>query len=440
MPEVSISKLSWGGQGIGRIDGKVVFVPFVLPGEVVDIELVHSKKNYSLGNLIRILEPSPDRIEPPCSFYPACGGCQLQHLAPHKQVQQKEQLFRQAMEHTLKTKDLNLEPTLISPSAYGYRHRLHLKTIFKNNRLDIGFFGAKSHDLVPVDHCLLANGVVNETLGVLKEKIRTLGYDQWSPEIDLQGFDRPRERGIVFSSPKKLPRSQRKKITEALFADLDLKYLLFRGPNPISLSGEHPFIPEEDSPGFSLPASETGLQQDLRITCFPLVFTQVNLELNRLLMAHLLKQDLFTSRDTILDLYCGLGNFTLPAALQAREVVGLEAFPLAVANARWNQKINRISNCSFIQTKAEAGVRQSHLRHLPISLVILDPPRSGAREIIPWLDAWDLKKILYFSCDPMTLFRDLSMLAAGGWKVEWSKSIDFFPQTFHLESVTFLKK
>jgi 23S rRNA (uracil1939-C5)-methyltransferase len=148
----------------------------------------------------------------------------------------------------------------------------------------------------------------------------------------------------------------------------------------------------------------------------------------------------FNSQDTILDLYCGLGNFSLPTALKVQEVIGVEAFPPAVANARWNQKINRISNCTFIQAKVEAGLNQLKLSGKPVSWIILDPPRTGAREVIPILDTWDIKGILYISCDPMTLFRDLTQLVKRGRGVEWSQPVYFFPQTFHMESITFLRK
>jgi 23S rRNA (uracil1939-C5)-methyltransferase len=440
MAEVRISNLSWGGAGLGRIEGKVIFVPQTLPGEVVQVELLYSKKNYGQGKLIRILEPSPDRIEPACSFYQECGGCQLQHLAMDKQVKEKERLFRQVLDHVLNTKETLVYPTLISPATYGYRHRLRLKTAWKNNRFTLGFFRPKSHDLVPIDHCLLANQEVNEVLGILQEKIPDLKQTQWTPEIELQGFDRPRRRGIVFSSPKKLSRSQQKRITEGLFSDLKLNYLLFHDSSHFPLVGENPLTLEKDSLEFTFPALDTGLGQDIRLTCYPLVFTQANQELNRRLIAQLLSRNLFDERDIILDLYCGLGNFALPVSLKVKKIIGLEGFPLAVANARLNQKINQIFNCTFIQAKVEKGIQRSNLRNLPISMVILDPPRTGAREIIPFLDVWNLKGILYISCDPMTLVRDLAQLVERGWKVKWSQPVDFFPQTFHLESVTFLKK
>lgn len=440
MAEVRISNLSWGGEGIGRIEGKVVFVPYTLPGECVEFEVVQSKKNYSQGKVIRILEPSPDRIEPACSFYRECGGCQLQHLAPDNQVREKEKLFKQTLGHALQSQEIPIYPTLTSPTAYGYRHRLHLKTAWKNNRFTLGFFKTKSHDLVPIDQCPLANREVNEVLGPLRKKIQELRQLQWTPEIELQGQDNPRRRGIVFSSSERLTPSRRKEITEGLFSDLDLNYLLFQESDHFPLRGEYPFTPEKDGLGYTLSVLETGLGQDLRLTFFPRVFTQVNLELNKRLIVHLISRNLFDERDIVLDLYCGLGNFTLPAALKVQEIIGLEGLPWAVANARLNQNINRISNCTFVQIKVEEGIRQSNLRNIPISWVILDPPRTGAQAIIPFLDVWNLKGILYISCDPMTLVRDLSQLLKRGWKAEWSQPVDFFPQTFHLESVTFLVK
>jgi 23S rRNA (uracil1939-C5)-methyltransferase len=442
MPIVRISDLSWGGEGIGRIEGKVVFVPYSLPGEVVEVELVHSKKTYSRGKLIRLLDPSPYRIEPPCSFYQVCGGCQLQHLSPFSQVQEKERLFRQSLDHALKDKEILVKPTLISPMAFGYRHRLQLKSAWKKNRFFLGFFGPQSHEVVSINHCLLANGAINKVLASLQEIIQSLYYQEWDPEIELQLFGNLSKGGLVFSSPKGISPSQKKRITEELLSAFGYTYLLFQESNqlPFQVKGEHPFSKEKDSPDFTLPASETGLRQDILMTCFPRVFTQINLELNRRLIGELLSLNLFDSQDTILDLYCGLGNFSLPVSFKVQEVIGLEVFPLAVANARWNQRRNQIDNCTFIEAKVHEGIEQVRYQNKPITQVILDPPRTGAREVIPWVNAWNLRGILYISCNPMTLFRDLTQFIDEGWKVEWTQPVDFFPQTFHLESITYLSK
>ena len=162
--------------------------------------------------------------------------------------------------------------------------------------------------------------------------------------------------------------------------------------------------------------------------------------MNRRLISWLLRLNLFEKEDTVLDLYCGLGNFSLPLAFKAKEIIGLESFPPAVANARWNQEINRISNCTFALAQAEDAVRQLKMLAKSVSWVILDPPRTGAQEVIPLFGALGIKGILYISCNPMTLFRDLIQLTSKGWKVEWSQPLDFFPQTFHLESVTLLTR
>lgn len=440
MPVVRITDLSWGGEGIGRIEGKVVFVPFSLRGEVVEVEVVRSKRNFSQGKLVRILEPSPDRIEPPCPFYGDCGGCQLQHLAPSRQIQEKERLFKQALNHALKPADILVLPTLPSSAGFGYRHRLQVKAFIENNHFNLGFFKPKSHQLVPVNHCLLANRALNQVMEALRGKIQVPHFKSWSPEIELQVFDNPQKGGMVFRSPYKIPSQQQERIIQELREIPGLNYILFQDLYSQAESAGPHSLPEKDTPEFSLPLTQTGLSQDIRLSCFPGVFTQVNLEMNRRLIRRLVDLNLFSRREFVLDLYCGLGNFSLPLALRAEEVIGLEAFPQAVENARRNQMINRISNCTFIQGKAEDAYRLLKKLAKPVSWVILDPPRTGAREVVPIFDAWNLKGILYISCDPMTLGRDLARLTAKGWKVQWSQPLDFFPQTFHLESITLLIK
>jgi 23S rRNA (uracil1939-C5)-methyltransferase len=437
---IRITDLAWGGQGLGRFEGKVVFVPFTLPGELVEIEITGSKKNYSQGNLFRLLEASPDRIDPPCFFYRKCGGCQLQHLDPLKQIQEKEKLFRQGMNHALGQKEILIKPALPSTQTLGYRHRLYLKSAWNNDRFIMGFYKAGSHEVVPITHCLLANGEINKLLPHLQDIIQGLRYTQWTPEIEIQIIENPFRGGLVFISPEGLTADKRKKITEGLRSQTRLEYILFQESNKPGWRSEHPFSKEKDSPEFELPAAETGLSRDLKMTCFPQVFTQINLALNRRLIAELADLDLFDLQDRVLDLYCGLGNFSLPLSLMVEEVLGLEVFPLAASNARWNQKRNQITNCKFVQAKAEEVFKQALWQNKLFSKVFLDPPRSGAREVVSWLDTPALRGILYLSCNPMTLFRDLKLLMDKGWRVEWTRPIDFFPQTFHLESLTYLSR
>jgi 23S rRNA (uracil1939-C5)-methyltransferase len=440
MNTVQITDLAWGGQGLGRIGGKVVFVPFSLPGEVVEIELISSKKNFSQGRLLRVLEPSANRIEAPCALYQACGGCQLQHLSPLKQIQEKERLFKQNLNHSLQGMEIPIKPVLSSSLAFGYRHRLHLKSAWEKKRFNVGLFRADSHEVVPITRCLLANEAVNQVLTGLQETIQNFQFTDWTPEIELQFFGNPVKGGLVFFSRRGLTSDRMKRITREIRKSFRLDYILFQDPNEPMWKSAAPFSAEEDSPEFDLPASETGLPHDLFLSCFPRVFSQINLTLNQRLIMELIKMNLFDRQDRILDLYCGLGNFSLPLSLLVEEVIGLEISPLAVENARWNQRRNQITNCTFWGVKAEEGLPKIGKRGKPISKIFLDPPRSGAREAIPWLDTRALDGILYLSCNPMTLFRDLKSLVERGWKVEWTQAVDFFPQTYHLESLTCLSR
>jgi 23S rRNA (uracil1939-C5)-methyltransferase len=440
MPVMHISDLSWGGQGIGRIDGKVVFVPQALPGEEVEIDLVESRKDYSLGRLLQVLTPSPDRIVPPCPFYQACGGCQLQHLNPDKQGEEKERLFTKALRHALPDRNIPIFPILRSPRIFAYRHRLLLKTGWSNKKFSLGFYKPQSHQLVPINGCALANSPVNTRLDPLREKIQALGYRDWTPDVELQLFEDPPGGGLVFSSTPILNPVRRKKVAAGISSLFPSHYILFQEFDQLVDGDGRPFAPEKESPTLLLPAEETGLPRDLRLAAFPKVFTQINLEANRLLIARLFKPELFTRRDRVLDCFCGFGNFTLPAALVTESVMGVESFPWAVANARWNQKNNGITNCSFIAGKADALFRKTRPNPSAFSLAILDPPRTGIREMVPLLDGSGLRRLLYISCNPSTLFRDLALLADRGWIMEWSQPVDFFPQTFHLESLTLLRK
>jgi 23S rRNA (uracil1939-C5)-methyltransferase len=439
MPVVHISELSWGGEGIGRIEGKVVFVPQALPGEDAEIEIVQSKKDYSRAKLKRILDPSPDRVEPPCPVYQDCGGCQLQHLNYRKQVMEKERLFKKALGHAFPGRDVFLYPALQSPKDYGYRHRLQIKTAWTKKKLGLGFFKPKSHELVSIDRCLLANKEANDLINPLRNRLQALGKWDWTPDIELQVFEDPPGGGVVFSSSPRSGLSGMEKINKGI-SDLKFNYILFQEPKQLNHWDGTPFSPEEESPEFVLPAAVTGLPQDIRLTAFPKVFTQVNLGANLLLLARLLQMDIIHSGDRILDCFCGLGNFTLPVSLMSKEVIGLESLPLAVANARLNQKRNKIINCSFVQDRADSAFRKPGFSQNAVSLAILDPPRTGVKELIPLLDFKELNGLLYISCNPSTLLRDLSLLTTRGWVVEWIQPIDFFPQTYHLESATFLRK
>jgi 23S rRNA (uracil1939-C5)-methyltransferase len=440
MPIMTITDLSWGGEGIGRIEGQVVFVPYALPGEVIEIRIMERRKNFSRGKLIKVLEPSPDRVEPPCAYFTACGGCQLQHLSEARQPLEKERLFRQALLHGLKPSALSFLPILSSPLKLGYRDRLQLKILWKEGRPIFGFFGPKSRELIPIEHCLLANKSLNRVLPLIKEGLASLPQKISADSLEIQLFEEPLAGGLLFTSINLPEKSRRRGLTRALAGLPGLQYILFQDSGKRRLVGDLPFSAEQHSPVFLLPAVESGLPRDIRMACFPQVFSQVNMGANRLLLATLLKRSIWGSGEALWDLYSGMGNFSIPFSFKVREVIGIEAFPAAVVNARWNRSLNQVSNCRFILGQAGEELARLKKERSGVSLLILDPPRSGAKEVIPELDSCQPEGILYISCDPMTLVRDLKGLTERGWQIIWSQGLDFFPQTYHLESITFLRR
>lgn len=442
MPEVLITGLSSTGEGMGRVGGKVVFLPFTLPGERVGWELTESKKNYNRGHLQKIFNPSPDRIVPLCPYFGDCGGCQLQHLALVNQIKEKEKLFREGLFHALKTDDFPIYPPLISPEGFGYRHHLQLKTAITGPVRILGFFAPKSHQVIGIERCLLANNGVNRVLGPLKEVLQYLPEGVEAPEIELEVYESSGKGGMVFTFTRMIRPGLRQVLTKALLALPGITYVLFREKDSIHLVGDHPFNPRTDSPEYFVPALGHPFAAPLRLISFPLVFTQANLSLNRCLIERLKELDLFKEEDRVVDFYSGQGNLSLPLAGLVRQVIGIESFPPAVENAKWNKKVNGISNSIFLEGRAEQAGSLLKTYRKDLRWIILDPPRSGAKELISLLESRLLNPegILYLSCNPQTLFRDLSRLKAQGWKVQWSQAIDFFPQTFHLESLTLLKR
>ncbi|MEW6185334.1 MAG: class I SAM-dependent RNA methyltransferase [Thermodesulfobacteriota bacterium] len=442
MPEVLITGLSSTGEGIGRVGGKVVFIPFTLPGEVVEWELSESKKSYDRGRVLRIIEPSLDRIEPPCPFFMECGGCQLQHLDLVRQGKEKEKWFREGLVHALKSDGFPMLSPLISPDGFGYRHRLQLKTARGDSKWIVGFFGRKSHQVIGMDRCLLANEGVNRVLGHLGEALEVLPEREESPEIELQLYEESGRGGMVLTFIRMIKPCSRRDLTRALLALPGMDYVLFRERSSFHLVREHRFDPKKDSPEYFVPALGSTGSASLRLKSFPLVFTQANLALNKRLIESLEDRDIFGREDLVVDFYSGLGNLSLPLARVVQEVVGIESFPPAVDNAMWNQEVNGIFNSTFLQGTAEEGGTLLKPFGKKINWIILDPPRSGAKEVISLLDGKTIptEGIIYLSCNPQTLFRDLSLLKDQGWKVQWSQVIDFFPQTYHLESLTLLRR
>jgi 23S rRNA (uracil1939-C5)-methyltransferase len=235
-------------------------------------------------------------------------------------------------------------------------------------------------------------------------------------------------------------RDQKTKLAKALGERKQISADFFQNHADGPLTGPDVFSPERHSLIYQVPVGGAHEGREIALTVFPQVFSQVNLPQNRRLIALLEELRLISAQDRIWDLYCGQGNFSIPLSFGAAEVLGIESFAPAVENAAWNQKINPGSRCRFIRATAlEGASRLIHTGENP-DWVILDPPRSGAAAVIPALAKLRARGLFYVSCEPMTLFRDLALLLKEGWRLEWTRPLDFFPQTYHLESLSLLSR
>jgi 23S rRNA (uracil1939-C5)-methyltransferase len=440
MAVIRITALSLQGEGLGRLEGKIVFVPFTLQGESVEIEIKENRKTYSRGRLVRVLEPSPDRVTPPCPIFGICGGCHLQHASPAAQSRIKENGFREAFRHALKMEDPPIQSLRDSPGSLYYRHRLRLKIQGPEQQSSLGFYQARSHHLVAVEKCFLANPAVNRILASLSRVIRDIPFLGEPAELEIQCLEEGGEGLVLFRVTRRPSTSILRKITEKLLEIPGIQAVFFGIFQESELFGLEPFSTDRHGQRVVLPVGTTLLDREVELTFFPQVFSQVNLAQNLRLIAFLLSQPCWGPQITCLDLFCGQGNLSIPLAFKTRKVIGVEALASAVENARFNQQRNQIGNCIFRQASAQSDLNRLLREGSRFDLVIMDPPRTGAREILEQVDLLALQGLFYLSCEPMTLFRDLTFLTQKGWNLQWTLPLDFFPQTFHLESLTYLSR
>ncbi len=440
MAVIRITALTMQGEGLGRLEGKIVFVPFTLPGESVEIEIKEERKTYSRGRLVRVLEPSPDRVTPPCPIFGICGGCHLQHASPSAQSRIKENGFREAFRHALKMEDPPIQSLRESPGSLYYRHRLRLKIQGRGRQSSLGFYQARSHQLVAVERCLLANSAVNRILAGLSRLARDIPFLGDPAELEIQCLEEGENGLVLFRVTRRPSTSILRKITEKLSEIQGIMAVFFETFRENELFGVDPFSPDRHGQRVMLPAGTNLLDREVEMTFFPQVFSQVNLAQNQHLIAFLLSQPGWGPQVTCLDLFCGQGNFSIPLAFKVREVIGVESLAPAVENALFNQRRNQIGNCTFHLASAQSGLNRLLQEGSRFNLVLMDPPRTGAWEILQQVDLLASQGLYYLSCEPMTLFRDLAFLTQKGWNLQWTLPLDFFPQTFHLESLTFLSR
>ncbi len=440
--QIAIEKLVAGGYGLGRCrDGMIALVPYVLPGETVRVLPGKKKKKYLEAELVEVIRPSPHRIKPRCHHFQQCGGCDLQHADYLYQLTLKEEIFAELL-----IRNRIVPPTAIkahlaaarpAANAYGYRQRVRLQV---DGRGRLGFHRFHSHALEAISCCPLARPEINAVLGKLPDNPHMAQLLTHTKAVEI--IVSPDDSSVVLLlhfTRKPRPADERaaaevkRSLAGASCLLLSVEGFGLFGPFPQTADGEKPLI------RFTLPGAVTG-GQDLAMTLEPGGFCQVNQEQNEKFVELLLSWAGRERLDRVLDLYCGMGNFSIPLALLAGEVVGMDLQRSAIRSAVRNATLNGLDNVRFEKNSAMAGARELARQRERFDLILLDPPRRGCADVLPYIADLGARRIVYISCDPATLARDLSTLQQTGYTLRKIRLIDMFPQTHHMETITLLEK
>lgn len=421
---ISVESLAHDGRGVARVEGKTVFIEGALPGEQVGFAYVATHKSFDEAQVTGIHQASPDRVEPRCMHYGVCGGCSLQHLDPAAQIRARQQVLLdnlQRIGHV--TPETVLEPMTAPVWGYRSKARLGVKYVGKKGRVLVGFREKRAAYLADLSRCVVLHPSVGEHLPELSAMIGQLEARERIPQIEVAVAEEV--TALVFRHLDPLSEPDRERLQEFASVHGFHVYLQPAGPDSIQ-----PLSPADPVLAYQLP------EQGIAIRFLPGDFTQVNRAINRQMVARVLELLKLEQADTVLDLFCGLGNFTLPMARLAGQVVGVEGEAGLVARARDNAVLNGLHNVQFHVGNLFEDQRNAAWAGGAYSKVLLDPPRSGAAEVLPVLGNIRPERIVYVSCHPGTLARDAGTLVNEfGYRLRAAGVMDMFPHTAHVESI-----
>jgi 23S rRNA (uracil1939-C5)-methyltransferase len=427
--EIEIESLTHEGRGLGHLDGKAVFVDGALPGELVRFKYTRIQGRFDEGRTVEVLRASPERVVPRCPHFGVCGGCSLQHQDPAAQIRMKESTLADVFARIGRVEPETWLPPLVA-GHWGYRRkaRLGVRHVTKKGRTLVGFRERGAAFLADLGRCEVLHPAVGERLTDLARAVERLSIRDQVPQIEVAVGE---SACVLVFRVMAQPCPADLDCLLGLARELDVHcYLQEGGPETI-----RPLPGQEVELHYDLPA------QGVRIAFAPTDFTQVNLELNRLMVERALLLLDPRPDERVLDLFCGLGNFSLPLARCALEVLGVEADPGLVARAADNARANGIGNARFETADLYGDSGGQGWVGERFDKVLLDPPRTGAWEVLDRLPALGARRILYVSCFPATLARDADRLVNGlGWRLSSAGVMDMFPHTAHVESMAVFER
>lgn len=414
----NVDGLTHEAKGVARLQGKVVFIDGALPGETVSAQITKTGRRFDEAVLSAIMEPSPFRVDPSCQHFTVCGGCSFQHLNDEQQLSSKTDWLKGQLRNLISNQELEV----LSDRSTQYRRRARIAVDSKNGTLSLGFRGKASKDIVSIENCAVLTSALQTIFSALK--VALLGNDLVKMLGHIELLEDTKGVSVLFRLTASLPDGLKQSWEN--WAEKEQAALYWQAPKASKAE-----VSLEKMRHYDL--------GDMRLTYHPQDFIQVNAAMNQKMVSQAMDWLSPNKQDVVLDLFCGVGNFSLPLAQLANSVIGVEVQESMVEAARENARSNGFDNLTFVAADLTQPVADAFIKQ-KISKILLDPPRAGAFEFLDTVIKIGPTQILYVSCNASTLARDAEYLTAKGYRVLRVGLMDMFPQTSHVETMMLLQK
>ncbi|MBS4535673.1 23S rRNA (uracil(1939)-C(5))-methyltransferase RlmD [Clostridium sp. D2Q-14] len=442
--EGKVIDLNHRGQGVVKIDGFAIFIDDGIPGDMGNIKIHTVKKNYAIGEFINIEESSKWRINAPCHVVNECGGCQIQNIDYDKQLDIKKERVINDMKRIGGMEDLKIHYTLGMEEPFRYRNKAQFPVSKGDNFVKIGFYRRGTHDIVDTNFCIIQHPITDKIIKVIRNFMKEYNispYDEKSGKgiirhiLTKTSFKTRDLMIVIITNGEKFPHKE--ELISELTSSIDgIKSIIqninnkrnnvILGYKTITLYGEDKIV---------------DYIEDIKFNISPLSFFQVNPIQTEILYNKVLEYTNLDGKEIVFDLYCGIGSISLFLAKKAKKVYGIEVVKPAIEDAKKNAEINGIDNAEFFVGKAEEIFPKLYKQGIKADVVVVDPPRKGCDEkVLDTIVKMNPKKVVYVSCNPATLARDLKYLGKNGYKTLEIQPVDMFPHTVHVETIVLLTR
>lgn len=416
--EFIVEGLTHDAKGVARLNGKVTFIKGALPGEKVKAQVTKPGKNFDVAKLNHIIELSPNRVTAQCQHYEQCGGCSFQHLATSQQLEAKRHWLSGQLRKVINELPINS----LSDRDFAYRRRARIAVFSKDGKTTVGFRGEASNRIIAIDNCIVLTEPLQRAFKLLKEQLHTSTLASQLGHIEL--LDDELGVSVLF------------RLTETLSPALKEEWRVWAEGASVTIywqpvEAKRALLATEDWRRYVV--------DDLTLHYHPQDFIQVNANMNNKMVGLAMDWLAPNENDVVLDLFCGVGNFSLPLAKRAKKVIGVEVQESMVAAGEYNALNNGLTNLSFIAADLTQPIAHE-LNHYGVTKILLDPPRAGAMPFLDTIIKLKPKQILYVSCDAATLARDAEYLVNKGFKVLRVTIMNMFPHTSHVETMMLLEQ